>query len=476
MIKAIIVKELTEYRRDRRVLGILCLISLLVLVSLITGWSTHAEQERQARQAQRDDQETFLKQPEKNPHAAAHFGRMAYKHLPALSVFDPGAAPYLGQVIWLEAHRQDPAMFRPAEDSPELSRLADLSVAGVLTILLPLLIFLLGYGSFAAERERGTLRQIMSAGAGGQRLFAGKITAVGGLGTSLASVAIVVSIALALMAPSSVSVWDTIIRGAGLILAYGFYGLVFASIALFISARIRTAQSALLILLSVWTVSVVILPRVAASAAELIYPSPNANDFWTQTSAEIRANKPNRNSKQYRAIEQRVLSQALDREVTAEELVSMDLNRQGLGLEVSERLCADVYTAAYRTLYATYNNQQRIRRLFAILSPAIVLQHVSSALAGNDISAHRHFALQAEQQRSVVIRKMNEDMMLNGAGQSYRYLAGSDLWASIPDFVYEAPSVLFAVRSAAWDFLILVSWSVIALYFAWQSAGRQRVI
>ena len=81
---------------------------------------------------------------------------MAYKPLPALAVFDPGAAPYLGQVIWLEAHRQDPAMFRPAEDSPELRRLADLSVAGVLTHLLPLLIFVMGYGhsprSASAER------------------------------------------------------------------------------------------------------------------------------------------------------------------------------------------------------------------------------------------------------------------------------------------------------------------------------------
>ncbi|NJO34889.1 MAG: hypothetical protein HC869_19010 [Rhodospirillales bacterium] len=54
-------------------------------------------------------------------------------------------------MIWLEAHRQDPAMFRPAEDAPELARLADLSVAGVLIALLPLLMFVMGYSASPAN-------------------------------------------------------------------------------------------------------------------------------------------------------------------------------------------------------------------------------------------------------------------------------------------------------------------------------------
>ena len=174
MIGVILEKELTEYRRDGRVIGVASLIGLLVLGSLMTGWSTHTDQQRQAREAQRQDQATFLKQGEKPPHSAAHFGRVAYKPVPALAVFDPGAAPYLGQAIWLEAHRQDPAMFRPAEDSPELRRLADLSVAGVLRLLVPLLVCLVAYGAFAAERERGTLRHIVSMGARLDSLFAGK--------------------------------------------------------------------------------------------------------------------------------------------------------------------------------------------------------------------------------------------------------------------------------------------------------------
>src|SRR5687768_9962932 len=137
MIGVIARKEITEYRRDGRILALLGLTATLLLIALLTGWATQVERQRQAGQLQSDDQATFVKQGAKPTHSAAHFGRMAYKPVPPLASFDPGSSPYLGQVIWLEAHRRGPAMFRSAEDAPELRRLSDLSVAGILALLLP---------------------------------------------------------------------------------------------------------------------------------------------------------------------------------------------------------------------------------------------------------------------------------------------------------------------------------------------------
>lgn len=476
MIGVIARKELTECRRDGRMIAIAGLIALLVLVSLVTGWSTHAEQRRQAQRAQQDDQATFANQGPKPPHSAAHFGRMAYKPVPPLAVFDPGAAPYLGQVIWLEAHVRNPAMFRPAEDAPELRRLADLSVAGVLTLLLPLLIFVIGYGAFAAERERGTLRQVMSSGPGIGSLFAGKAVVIAGIGIAAALVAVAAALVLTLLIPGDVSAGNTIIRSACLVLGYGHYGLAWTAVALFVSARARDATSALLILLSIWATSVVVLPRIAASVAEHAYPTPDSRVFWTDTANAMRADRPARDSDEYLSAERQVLSRALRREVTAEEAAAMAVNRAGLNMEVSEVLGAKAYADAYRDLYATYGKQQCVRRLFSILSPAIALQHLSSALSGTDIAAHRHFSLQAERQRNVVIRAMNEDMMLKGEGQGFDYLADPDFWASIPDFAYRPPSASFAVRSAAWDLLVLQLWNVLAFWFALRAARRQQVV
>ncbi|MGH8189761.1 MAG: ABC transporter permease subunit, partial [Steroidobacteraceae bacterium] len=321
MIGSIVAKELVEHRRDGRVLGIAVLIAALLLVSLVTGWSAQTLQRHALGTAQTDDQATFLKQEEKPPHSAAHFGRMAYKPLPALGIFDPGAMPYLGQVVWLEAHRRNPAMFRAAEDSPELRRLADLSVAGILQLLLPLLIFLMGYATFAGERERGTLRQVLSAGPGIRSLFAGKLAAVAGSGVAVALAAVGASTALGATADGSA--WDTIVRGSGLALGYILYVVLLAAVALFVSARSRNAAAALLILLSAWALSVVAVPRIAASVAERAYPTPDIAVFRSEASEAIRAGRPDRNSEEYRALERLALSRAMGRDVTADEVARM---------------------------------------------------------------------------------------------------------------------------------------------------------
>ena len=473
MIATIARKELAECRRDGRLLAIAALILLLVLVGLLTGGATLAEQRRQVQRAQQSDQAAFLRQGRKPPHSAAHFGRMAYKPVPPLAVFDPGVTPYLGQVIWLEAHVRNPAMFRPAQDAPELRRLAELSVAGVLTLLLPLLVFVAGYGVFAAERERGTLRQVMGMGAGIDRLFAGKTLLLAGIGIGMCAVAITVAAMLALMAPGEVPATDILVRSGLLMLGYVHYSLAWAAVTVYVSACARSAGSALLILLGVWALSVAVLPRIAASTAEQAHPTPDSRAFWADTADALRAGRPARESRQFRLVEREVLGRALGRVVGEEEAATLDVNRVALSMEVSELLGAQAYADAYRRLDAAYDRQQQVRRLFAIVSPTIALKHLSSALAGTDFATHRDFSVQAERQRALVIRAMNEDMMLKGAGQGFDYLAQPDLWQRIPAFAYRPPATSFALKAAWQDLLALQAWSVLALCLAWRAARRQ---
>jgi ABC-2 type transport system permease protein len=476
VIGAIIGKELRELRRDGRLAVLACLIGLLVAVALVAGWAAQAEQRRQASRAQRGDSAAFLRQGQKAPHAAAHFGRMAYRSTPPLALFDPGATAYLGQVIWLEAHTRNPAMFRPAEDAPELRRLWDLSVAGVLTLLVPLLVFAVGHGCFAGERERGTLRQVVSAGAAIDDLFAGKVVVAAGVGIAVAFAALSASIAAALAAGAEMSFGNILARGALLALGYGVYAVACGAVALLVSSLAGTARSALLVLLGLWAVSIAILPRVAASAAERLHPAPDSQAFWADTRAAMRARRPARDSDEYRAIERRVLGRALGREVSSAEATTLEVNRIGLALEVSEVIGAEAMAAAYSELHETHARQRRARRLLALFSPAISLQHLSSALAGTDVAAHEHFELEAERQRGAIIRAMNEDMIRRGAGRGFSYLAEPALWANIPDFAYRPPPASAAAADAAWDLLALASWAALALWLARRCARQQRII
>lgn len=476
MIGTIISKELKEYRRDGRIMGIGILIFFLILISLATGWSVNSDQQKQAAFAQEADQEVFLAQGEKNPHSAAHFGRMAYKSAPPLSVFDPGALPYLGQIIWLEGHIQDPAMFRPAEDSLDLRRLADLSVAGVLTFLLPLLIFLVGYGSFAAERERGTLRQIMSFGSGISLPYIGKLSAMGFVGFTTALIAIVVSILLAITMPAEHPTMDIIIRGIGLILGYGLYVVVFAAIALFVSARSKNATSSMLMLLSIWALSVVVVPRLAANLAERVYPAPDGAAFWQNYSDERAESRLDPESAEYKEVERIILSRAFEREIQADEIANLKYNTRGLRLEVSEYLGAQTFVKLYADLYKTYENQKMVRRVLSLVSPTILLQHFSSTISGTDVTAHRHFADAAEVQRNIIIGALNEDLILNDVGGTGPYVSDVEFWETIPDFSYTPPSLSLSLSGAAWDFILLMIWALIAIGVSWNTAKKQKIV
>jgi ABC-2 type transport system permease protein len=252
------------------------------------------------------------------------------------------------------------------------------------------------------------------------------------------------------------------------------YACACAGIALLVSAMARTATSALLVLLTLWAISIAVVPRIAASAGELLHPTPDSGSFWTNASETLRTTRPKRGSEALRQVEQQVISRALGREVAPNEIPK--LNRAALGQEISEVLGAQVYARAYQALYEIYDRQRETRRALSVLSPAIALSHWSSALAGADLDAHRHFADAAEQQRLTLIRKINEDMMVNGADRAYDYLASADFWRTVPDFAYRAPAAARAMRSALIDLLLLLAWAVLAVSMAWRAARRQTAL
>ncbi|MYF00284.1 MAG: ABC transporter permease subunit [Gammaproteobacteria bacterium] len=478
MIGAIIGKELTEIRRDGRALGLLGIVGLLLVLGLTTGLATENAREREVLQAQADDAAVFLEQGEKNPHSAAHFSRMAHKPVAPLASFDPGVAAYMGQVIWLEAHSRNPAMFRAAEDAPGLSRLENFSIAGVLTLILPLLVVLLGYGSIAGERERGTLRQLVGSGASPTRLLLGKFTVIAGVGFAVLAAAVAISTTFSLLSlsESGYSGGDLALRGLSLLLVYGLYIVCLTALTLLVSLLVAEARTALLLLLGIWVVTVVGLPRLSASIAEQVYPSPDSASFWEDTRASLQANRPPSDSEDYVAVEREVVERALGRELREGELDDLEINRGALRLEVSEVIDTEAYNAAYAELFTNYEKQKNLRQMLSIFSPAIALQHLSRTLSGTDVSAHEHFSVEAELQRNNIVRAMNEDLLLNSPAERFGYHAPPEFWESVPEFDYRPPSVALAWSEGIRDLTILLLWGLAAVAaMFWFGGNRVRV-
>lgn len=437
MILRIARKEATEMLRDGRFRWASALVAVLLLASLATGWAhrTAAEAERTAAQAA--DREVWTGQGEKNQHSAAHFGLYAFKPSTALSAADPGVLPYTGTAVFMEAHSVKDAAYRPAEDATAVQRLGRLTAATTLQLLVPLLILLLTFSTFAGEREAGTLRQLLSLGVSRGTLAAGKA-----LGVAIPVALVVVPAALVGVAALAISEGAASLPRAALWAgAYVLYFGVVLALALAVSAQARSSRVALVTLLGFWLVTGFVVPRLAADVASGLHPAPTIDAY----NAALRDD-----------------FDALRAADAADPHAAETPRSAGEGLLRAEERGTEVYRRRTADLVEVHRAQNRTVQAMSLLSPALAVQVLSMGLAGTDEAHHRHFADAAEAYRYEYVQTLNQDMVDQDA--DWDYLADAALWERVTPFDYQAPDVAWAVRPyglaaaslALWAFGLLV--------------------
>jgi ABC-2 type transport system permease protein len=142
----------------------------------------------------------------------------------------------------------------------------------------------------------------------------------------------------------------------------------------------------------------------------------------------------------------------------------------GLQLEEDERLGNLVFDAKFGALFGVYERQRQALRWASLASPLPALQNISMALSGTDMPHQIAFQQQAESRRRAVVTQLNTDLIQNGAGKDFDYLAGPNLWAEVEDFAFAPPS-LGATLAGLWrEALILLGWLAAAMIVALRSA------
>lgn len=463
MTRTIAARECLEIVRDRRYRWAAAIVLLLLASALAAGVSRVRDAAIERAAAERHDRDQWLAQGERNPHSAAHFGRYAFKPSLAVSFLDPGVDAYLGVAIWLEAHYQDPAVFRPAEDQTSLTRLADLTVAFVLQVLLPLLVVFLGFNTFSGEREGGTLRLLLSLGVPARRLATGKI-----LGLAVAVGLLVVPAALlgagivlvSTDAAHTLDAGDTVTRLAALALVYGAYVAVFLGISVAVSAVARSSRAALVGLLTFWLVGAFVVPRVVADLARWHHPAPSAAEFWRQVQEDMRQGIDGHDpaAARTREAERQLLAQ-----YGVARIEDLPINFTAWSLQAGEEYGNQVFDKRYDELWAIFERQDAVHTAGAVLSPLLAVRSLSMALAGTDFAHHRHFAAAAETYRRALNKMMNEDYMYRSRGTDALYTAGRDLWEQAPDFEYASPSIGTALAPQGGPAMFLGGWCIVSL-------------
>jgi ABC-2 type transport system permease protein len=445
MFRLIAEREFIELWRDGRLHWTGGLMLALILVALAVGWQRQQAIESERVVAQALDYDDWLNQSAKHPHDATHQGMHVFKPAPPLSIVDPGIEPFVGSALWLQAHRQSEMKFRPAQDATGLQRFGNLSVAWVLQVLGPLLIIVLGFSSFAGERETGTLRQTLSLGVPAQQVLWGKALALAGV-LALLLVPVLSAATVVVATSAAAEQWGAaLVRLAWLALGYALYFASTIFLVLAVSAKASSSRLALISLLGIWIAAVVLAPRVGADLARLAYPSPNRLQFDTALGGDL----------------SQVKGQAWQQSfgVSMPWSPELPLNKWGIALQVDDHAGYGVIDEHFSQLWDSFEAQQRAQEWPGLVFPILALRGFSMGIAGTDFAHHRDFANAAETQRRLMQDLVSQDLVENAdplGDQHFGYQADSTLWQRVPRFTYQSPSAATAVRQNLRSLLVLL--------------------
>ncbi len=467
MITRIARKEFSDLLRDGRFRIGAVVVGLLLFVSLGAGWVHVRDARAQLEAAQATARDHWDSQGEKNPHSAAHYGIYAFKPRLALSFVDQGVDPWTGTSVWLEAHRQNDFLMRPAQDATTAQRFGTLTAAGVLQHLVPLMIILLAFGALASEREQGTLRQLLATGVSRRELTAGKALGIAAaLGLLVVPAAVLGSAALVL---GSNAAGSFLARGVVLAIVYIAYFGAFVGLSLAVSARAPSARTALVALLGIWVLNGLVAPRIAVDLSARLHPAPTAFEFARTIEEEMATGVDGIEPPDREAI-----TNALLEEHGVDRVEDLPVNLSGITLQASEVFGDKIYDRNYGALWDTFERQSRVHETLALAAPLLAVRALSMGLAGTDVEQHRHFASAAETYRRDLVRSMNEDLAQNSrTGETY--FADEELWESVPPLEYEAPSLAWILGNRTLSLIVLGLWAVGAAIAAVRGARRTEV-
>lgn len=461
MITTIARKEATEAFRSGRFRVTAVIILLLISGALVVSAVQVRQQSAERLAAAEADRDAWVYQGENNPHSAAHYGMFAFKPVSPLSTFDPGVTPYTGTALFMEAHVVQDARYRPAEDALPDARLGTFSVALVLQLLFPLLLLFLAYDAFVGERERGTLRQLLSLGVSPRDLVVGKAL---GLTLPVAGV-FAVGVLLALLALLLVGdVGWSLPRFVFLVVIYTLYFLALVGVALFVSARSRTARGALTVLVVFWAITSFLVPRVATTVAEAVYPTPTADEVAAARQADM-ATLPDWGDRT------REIEAELMQEHGVERPEDLPVSLSGFVLDWFENEETRINRRHLDALAERYERQQTVAAFGGLFSPLLPVQFLSMGLAGTDYAHHRHFADTAEEHRLDFVNELNADLMLH-QGQGERRMVGEEFWETIAPLSYVPPSVGWSLGRHVLSIALLMIWAFGAVLLAATSVHR----
>jgi ABC-2 type transport system permease protein len=460
MNKKIIQKELHTLTHTVKYRISYIIFVLLYLIALADGIQYYKAENAQRIKDAKASYKQWLEQGAKNPHSAAHYGFYAYKPVSTGAILERGLDDFLGNTVWLEAHNQNEVKARSITDRLVLSGFGSITCGLLLGFFLPLLLFLWGFNMVSDEKRSGTLKLLLVSGVTPKQVLFNKALS---LFIAFQYLLLPVCI-LPLLVLFSTDLLVTIITFYALL---SLFGLVLCCITITVSSFVTNGTLSISILLGLWLVGIVIIPKLSTVIASVYYPLPTAFSFYEAVEKDKLKGVDGHNPAAERT---KKFQDSVLKKYGVDSIQQLPINFAGLALQEGEENGNLIYDKHFGNLHDEFASQEKLISGIGFLSPFATVRAVLMGFAGTDNNQQISFINQAEKHRRFIQKTLNENFAKEGIGKDFAtYMQDEKLWSQIPPFQFIPYQWTDIIQLQKYNLFVLLAWlfiSSMVLYYS----------
>jgi len=286
MLRDIIKKEILDNITSPKFVFTFLLCTILILLSVYTGVANYRAEKKEYTASLALNKKNMESQP--NYNSLAGIGVKISKPPQVLGTVVTGIEEAVGRVAPVNIAADPNLVDSKYSSNPVFAVFGALDLMFIVKIVLSLFAILFTYDAIVGEKEKGTLKLALSNDVPRDRLILGK--AIGGYISLLLPLLIplLLSLLYLLIVPDVSLGGQDWARLMLIFLMFFLYLSVFFCLGLFVSARTSRSSTSFLVLLFVWVIFVMVIPKAAVITAGQAKPIPSVHEITAKKDAFLK--------------------------------------------------------------------------------------------------------------------------------------------------------------------------------------------
>jgi ABC-2 type transport system permease protein len=373
LIRIIAKQEWNSIFRSKVPLALYAVLLAVSLLATFTGWQYVSKFSAQQATAREEVHDHWMKQPERHPHRVAHYGYLVFREKSPLSFFDFGLDSYVGNSVFLEAHRQNTVNMSEAGFSNGMLRFGELSMAMVLQVLVPLLIIFIGFQTVAGLKQNGVLKILLCQRASYLDILLGKTMGLTAVTWLLFLPLLLFSLFCGMISLGHINA-ESMLRIVMIVTLYGLYFLVITMLVVAVSAMAKSAKNALMTLVLIWILFFIVIPKSAQTLGNSLYEAPDKIAFEHGIENDVSKEGDSHNPDDPHFSELKINTL---KKYGVDSIQALPVNYGALVMQEGENITSRIFNQHYDRLISIYKAQNSVSSVLSFADPYLAIPLVS---------------------------------------------------------------------------------------------------